>query len=327
MTIKTLDNAFDKKVYNSAAKHPLQSWEWGEARSEMGIDVLRVGVFEGDELQDVFQCTFHALPYTSLTVGYLPKSSMPTEQVLNYLREEGKKRNALFIKIEPDVQKKKFKETVPSTLRESPHPLFPKWTQVLDISKSEKDLLTEMKSKTRYNIRLAERKGVKVDEVTNDEGFQQFSKLYFETTARQKYHGHTPGYHKIVFSHLKDGISHILLASYKDEPLAAYHLFHWNDTLYYPYGGSSDKHRNLMATNLIMWEAIRLGKRLGANKFDMWGSLPQNYDRSKPWSGFTRFKEGYGTEFVEFIGSYDLVINSPLYSLFNIILSIRKKVI
>ena len=73
-----------------------------------------------------------------------------------------------------------------------------------------------------------------------------------------------------------------------------------------------------MASNLLMWEAIKLGKKLGAKKFDMWGSLGPNYDTDDPWSGFTRFKEGYGTKFVEFTGSYDLVINKNLYKLYNL---------
>ena len=72
-----------------------------------------------------------------------------------------------------------------------------------------------------------------------------------------------------------------------------------------------------MAANLLMWEAIRLGKRLGATTFDMWGSLPPDFSHDDPWAGFTRFKEGYGTKYVEFVGSYDLVISKTLYSVYN----------
>nr|MBP9691097.1 peptidoglycan bridge formation glycyltransferase FemA/FemB family protein [Candidatus Woesebacteria bacterium] len=126
-----------------------------------------------------------------------------------------------------------------------------------------------------------------------------------------------------IWNHLKDGVAHILIASYEDEPLAAYELFYFNNVLYYPYGGSSDKNRNLMASNLLMWEAIRFGKKLGATQFDMWGSMPPDYDRSSEWAGFTRFKEGYGTDFVEFIGSYDLVIEPVIYPLYNLIYKVR----
>ncbi len=73
-----------------------------------------------------------------------------------------------------------------------------------------------------------------------------------------------------------------------------------------------------MAANLIMWESARLGKKLGAQSFEMWGSLPPNYDQNHPWAGFTRFKEGYGTEFVEMVGSFDLVANPLLYKIYNV---------
>ena len=207
----------------------------------------------------------------------------------------------------------------------SPHPLFPSWTQILDLTKSEEELLKSFHSKTRYNIRLAEKKGVVIKEMSNKEGFEIFSKLYFDTCKRQKYFGHSPKYHKIIWESLKKDIAHILIAFYNNVPLASYELFYFKKTFYYPYGGTSIEYRNLMASNLLMWEAIKLGKKLGAEKFDMWGSLGPNYDPTDPWSGFTRFKEGYSTKFTEFIGSYDLITNKKLYHLYNLIYTMREQ--
>jgi lipid II:glycine glycyltransferase (peptidoglycan interpeptide bridge formation enzyme) len=176
-----------------------------------------------------------------------------------------------------------------------------------------------MHHKTRYNIRYAQKKGVKVEEESSDLGFETFAKLYFETTKRQKYFGHDRRYHQIIWDNLKQEISHILIAYFEGTPLAAYQLFKFKDTFYYVYGGTSDLHRNLMASNLLMWEAIRLGKRLGAKILDMWGSLPPDYKQSHSWAGFTRFKEGYGTEFRQFAESRDLVINKFQYFLYNLL--------
>ena len=78
-----------------------------------------------------------------------------------------------------------------------------------------------------------------------------------------------------------------------------------------------------MASNLMMWEAIKFGKRLGLKKFDMWGCLGPNQDKNNPWYGFHRFKEGYGPKLVEFVGSYDLVINKKLYFVYKIADKIR----
>lgn len=82
MTCKILDATVGKSVINDLAPHPLQSWEWGEARKKMGIEVLRFGEYEGDQLINVFQVTFHKVPYSPFTIGYLPRSIFPSEVVL-----------------------------------------------------------------------------------------------------------------------------------------------------------------------------------------------------------------------------------------------------
>jgi lipid II:glycine glycyltransferase (peptidoglycan interpeptide bridge formation enzyme) len=326
MSIKIIPDDFSNiSNYDKKAFHPLQAWEWGEARKKTGVEVVRVGQFKDDELTNVFQLTLHPIPYSKLKIGYLPRSVMPTKKVLDFLYDYGKKNNIIFIKIEPYEEISNINPPAGGQkLIKSKHPLFPKWTQTLDLNKSEDELLKSFHSKTRYNLRLAEKKGVVVKEMSNEEGFEIFSKLYFETCKRQKYFGHTPKYHQIIWDSLKKDIAHILIAFYNNIPLAAYELFYFKNTFYYPYGGTSLEYRNLMASNFLMWEAIKLGKKLGAEKFDLWGSLPQNYDVSNPWAGFTRFKEGYGTKFTEFIGSYDLVIQSTAYKLYNLSNKLRE---
>lgn len=329
MNIQILPDSVSKEEINNVAFHPMQTWQWGEARKETGVEVVRIGEFENEKLKNIFQMTLHEVPHTPWKIGYLPRSVFPSKGVIDFLHDFGKKHNLIFIKIEPYVEKNATinSKLLTNKLIESSHPLFPEWTQILDISKDEETLLKNMKSKTRYNIRLAEKKGVVVKEESNEEGFEKFIKLYFETTDRQKYYGHTKQYHKIIWDHLKNGIAHIIIAYFDGKPLSAYELFYFKNILYYPYGGSSEEHREVMASNLIMWEAIKLGKKLGATSFDMWGSLPSNYDQNASWSGFTKFKEGYGTSFLEFVGSYDLIINSLLYQGYNVAHSLRTTVL
>ncbi len=295
--------------------HPLQSLEWEKARNQMGIETKRI---------DGFLLSIHKLPLIKYKIGYLPRSSMPNKKVLEKLYQFGKNNNLIFIKIEPYEEKSSELKIKNSKLVKSPHPLFPNWTQILDLKKSEEELLKSFHQKTRYNIRLAQKKGVIVKEESNDQGFEKFIRLYFETTKRQKYLGHNYHYHKIVWENLKNKIAHILIAYYQNTPLAAYQLWYQDKILYYVYGGTSDLYRNLMASNLLMWEAIKLGKKLGGEKFDMWGSLAPDYEKNHPWAGFTRFKQGYGTKFVEMLGSYDLVINPFLYQIYNFVFKIRK---
>jgi len=344
MRIRIIDDSVDKNTYNNLAQHPLQSWQWGEARREMGIEVIRIGEYSNKKIINVYLLTLHPIPYTLFKIGYLPRSKFPPKDVLNFLYVYGKKNNVIFVKIEPYVQKgdnvilnsfqdldlkKQMLNHVQHDknrnlkIVRSPHPLFPKWTQNIDLTKSEDELLKKMHPKTRYNIRLAQKKGVVIKEMSKDEGFQIFTKLYFETCKRQKYFGHDFNYHKIVWENLRKDIAHILVAFYENRPLAAYELFYFRNIIYYPYGGTSMEFRNLMASNLLMFEVIRFGKKLGAKKFDLWGSLSPDYKENHPWAGFTRFKQGYGGSFIQLIDSFDLIINPTYYKIYNLLYILR----
>lgn len=329
MKISIIDT-YDIDAYNAVAHHPLQSWQWGEARRVMGTEIVRIGIFDdADALTNVILMTVHPLPKTPWKIGYVPRSPIPSPELTAFMQEYVTQNNIVFVKWEPDVAKTEESKGQIAALQKSfpfqrsPHQLFPDWTMELDISASEDELMQQMKSKTRYNVRLAARKGVTVSEVSTDEGFKTFSDLYFETTARQKYYGHNREYHSIVWEQLKDSLAHILIAYYEGEPLAAYELFLFNGKLYYPYGGSTARHKNVMAANLLMWEAIRFGKAHDTTIFDMWGATHPGYEGDDIYAGFTRFKEGYNAQFKEMIGSYDLITNKAVYHLYSIIHRLR----
>lgn len=326
MKIKIISDNLSVKKWEEKALHPLQSFSFGAVREKLGVKIIRWGEFDTDKLINVFQMSLHRLPF-NYQIGYLPRSVFPSINSLNFLYQYGKKNKIVFIKIEPYIFKNEIKaNNLPnfSQLKKSPHPLFPNWTQIIDLTKSEQELMKKLHHKTRYNIRLAQKKGVIVKELTNEKGFEIFTKLYFDTCQRQHYHGHDRHYHQTLWNVFQKKIAHIFIAFYQKIPLAAYQVWLYKNRAYYTYGGSSERYRNLMASNLLMWQVIRWAKKSGAQWFDLWGSLPPNYSFSHPWSGFTRFKQGYGTEFVELIGSYDLVIEPFFYSLYNLIYPIRQ---
>lgn len=324
MILKLIPDNFDPVLYNSVVNHPLQSWEWGQARQVTGIKILRVGDFIGEKLKKTYLITLHRIPFTRFNIGYIPRSDLPSKEFLEYLKKIANEFNIVFIKIEPYLEKDTNKSLVFSNLNKSPHPLFTNWTIISDLSQDKEKLLSNLKPKTRYNINLAQKKGVYIKEVSNEKGYGIFEDLYFETINRQKYKGHNRFYHRKIWDAVKNKMSHILIAYYEDIPLAAYHLFLFKNRGYYVYGGSSDKYRNLMASNLLMWESLLFAKKNGCDTFDMWGSLSKDYSNNHPWAGFTRFKEGYGGKFIEMMGSYDFVINSPVYSLYNLIYKLRE---
>lgn len=281
-------------------------------------------------LQKAFTCTFHSIPHTKYKVGYFPKGSFPSSDELFTLHALAQEKKCIFIQLEPNIVKcenlkLEFKNL---DLRPSFHPLFTKFSFILDITPSEEELLKNMHSKTRYNIRLAQKRGVYIEEDNSEKGLEQYLKLTKETTKRQGFFAHSSSYHRKLWETLPkntdtDSLTyHLFHARFKDEHKTVHTLVSWvvfvfHDTLYYPYGASSSVHREFMASNLMAFEAIRFGKKLGLKRFDMWGALGPDADPKDPWYGFHRFKEGYGATLTEFIGSYDLVENKNLYMLYK----------
>lgn len=325
----------EKEAFNKASVHPLQSWEWGEFRKATGNSVVRLGAFSGNTLTTAIPITYSHIPKTPFTIGTSPRGSALTKEMLQAVKQEGKKRNAIFIKLEPQVinnkQKTinkredfvkilKFVGAVPGKT------VFTPSTFWIDLTPDEDSLMKSFHSKTRYNIRLAQRKGVEVVEDNSDKGFEHYLKLFFETTKRQGYYMHSENYHRLMWQILhKDmvakgdtPIARLLTARYKKEILTTWIVFVWHDFLYYPYGGSSHKHRDMMSNNLMMWEAIRYGKKLGLKTFDLWGR--------EEGKGFTKFKEGYNPKVVEFVGTWDLP-TSPLYKTYTLAEKMRWKLL
>ncbi|HZJ18621.1 MAG TPA: peptidoglycan bridge formation glycyltransferase FemA/FemB family protein [Patescibacteria group bacterium] len=302
------------------SNHPLQSEEWKKFREKGNIKVVR---------ENGIQVSFHKIPKTNFTVGYFPKGLLPNKKQISILKKVGFLQKAVFIQLEPNVEKEKGLEFDYKILNLVPsfHPLFTHFNFKLDLTLSEEEILKNMHPKTRYNIRVAQRHGVRVVEDNSDKAFEEYLKLTKETTKRQSFYAHTQDYHKLMWETLKVKdekfskeklTAHLLVAKYNNRTLATWVLFVYKNILYYPYGASSTEHREVMASNLMMWEAIKYGKKIGLKEFDMWGSLGPNADPHDPWFGFHRFKQGYNPRHVEFIGSYDLIINPKLYKLYKI---------
>lgn len=333
MIVRSITSS-EAEVYNSGVSHPLQSFAWGEFRSQTGTRVERVGVFDQGKLVYAFCVTFHVIPHSSFTVGYYPKGTMPDEQVMKLLEDLGRKNNALYIKMEPDIAAAVGAPNGFAVIREflfshgcvAGKALFTPYSFQLSLLPTEDELLASMHQKTRYNINLAAKKGVQIIEDTTKAGLDEYLKLLQETTKRQGFYAHTQEYYTKMFDTIAPtGMMHIFKATLDGATLSVWIIFVFNGKLYYPYGASSREHREVMANNLLAWKVIQFGKSQGCEVFDMWGSLGPNPDQNDPWYGFHKFKEGYGGKLVEFVGSYDLVLNPPMYKIFQFVDKIRWK--
>jgi lipid II:glycine glycyltransferase (peptidoglycan interpeptide bridge formation enzyme) len=317
--------------FNSAVNHPLQTYEWGDFRKKTGAEVIRRATKNESKITDVYQITVHKTPNFPYQIGYFPKGNLPTEEILQDLKKIGGENFISFVQLEPNVLKSqvanfKFED---KTIIKSFHPLFTRFTFLLDLTKQEEDLLKNMHQKTRYNIKVAEKKGVKVEIDNSNKAFEDYIKLTKETTKRQKFYAHDEKYHRLMWETLGNKSNsefnpnklsaNIVKATYKKKTLVTYILFTFKDKLYYPYGASSDEYREVMASTKTMWEVIKWGKSLGLKTFDMWGAANVREPKTNdPYYGFHRFKQSFGAELTEFMGSFDLVINPLNYRLLHI---------
>jgi len=320
----------EKSKFNKKANHPVQSWEWGEFRKATGNKLVR---------SEFGQITLHKIPLSPYKIGVFIKGPKPTKRLISTLKNLAKKHKLIFIRFEPSTpiiirdikntnrNKISDKKKLIKTLKENSCVpggkfLFNPSTFWIDLTLSEENLLKSFHHKTRYNIKLAQRKGVKIVEDNSDKAFDKYIELTRETINRQGFHLHSEKYHRLMWQTLhkdmvkagEQPIARLLKAKYKGETITTWILFIWHNFLYYPFGSSSTKFRNVMANNLIMWEAIRYGKALGLETFDLWGR--------EPGKGFTKFKASYSPKIVEFLGTWDLV-TSPLYYPYRLAESLR----
>ena len=317
----------EKDKFDSLVTHPLQSWAWGEFRKKTGIKVIRLGSYQNKSLKEAYQIFVHPLPKLPYTILYFPKGPKPTKTILKALKKIGQKERAIMVKMEPNVKNdEKIKKFLLANGCQKGRPLFTKFTFHLDLKLKEEEILQKMKPKTRYNIRLAQRHCVEIKEDNSAQAFKTYLKLTKETMKRQGFYAHSPQYHQKMWAEMNQAkIAHLFLAKYQKETLGAYIFFIFNNVLYYPHGASSRKYKNVMPLYALFWEAIKFGKKMKCHTFDMWGSPGPKVSPKDPYFGFHRFKEGFGGELVEFLGTYDLVINPSLYFFFNIFNSLRWK--
>ena len=300
---------------NFLAGHPnahlLQTGAWGELKSAFGWKPVRV--VNGDI---GVQILFRKLPL-GFTVGYIPKSN-PDVSLLPEIDSVCKQNRAIFLKLEPDSWESEF-IIQNSSFIISKHNIQPPRTIVIDIRGTEDDLLAKMKQKTRYNIRLAGKKGVTIRAWDDVEAFH---KMMLVTGGRDGFGIHSLEYYKRAYELLQPkGLGEILVAEYEGKPLAALFVAQNGHRAYYLYGASTDEERNRMPTYLLQWEAMKWAKERGCEEYDLWGvpdedeeALEANFQKRHDglW-GVYRFKRGFGGELKRAAQAMDRVYNPLLY--------------
>jgi len=342
----THQDEWDSALGTLPEPHILQSWVWGEVKSKYGWNAEH-WIWEDNgratAAAQVLERRWPAgLPWPSSRVLYVPRGpildwSNPelASAVLSDLASLARKRQAIFIKIDPELPVTVLQvaeaEPQPSTvgarvaesLRRSNW--IPSLEQVqfrstlrLSLESGEDELLARMKSKTRYNIRLAERKGVSVRPGSEND-FDDLYAMYRETSIRDGFVIRPRAYYLDAWgTPLRAGRAKIFLADIQGRAAAALILFHFGPTAWYFYGMSRSAHRESMPTHLLQWEAIRWAKAAGIKTYDFWGA-PDRADPADPMYGVYRFKVGFGASLVETIGAWDYPVRRWVYYLYAVV--------
>jgi len=332
--------AWDAALLALPQPHILQSWAWGELKAQTGWTARRL-VWAGanthgrparDEATEIAATNAAATllvrrlhPRLPVAVAYIPKGplldwsvSRLVEDILGHIEAEARRQRAIFIKIDPDVRADTDAgQQVCATLarrgwRPSAEQIQYRNTVVNDLTPDEETLLAAMKPKWRYNIRLAERRGVVVRGSTADD-LPAFYAMYAETGGRDGFLVRPYAYYRTIWARfLADDLGHLLLAEVEGRPVAGIFLFRFGPTAWYFYGASTDQSRELMPNHALQWAAMRWAKSVGCTRYDWWGA-PGVLAESDPLWGVYRFKQGFGGEFTPGIGAWDYPISRAAY--------------
>jgi peptidoglycan pentaglycine glycine transferase (the first glycine) len=307
---------------NHSTAHLLQSSEWGQLKSAFGWEAVHL--VEGETGAQVL---FRHLPL-GFTLAYLPKGpvpeSAPNPGFWTAMDHACRARHAVFLKVEPNGWEEEGRTSTYSQygFLPSPQHIQPRNTLVIDLHGSEDYIFNCMKPKTRYNIRLAGRKGVVVHP---SDDIETFYSVMTTTGQREEFHVHSNDYYRRAYElfHPK-GMCELFVADFEGRTLACLMVFAHSRQAYYFYGASSDTERNRKATYPLQWEAIRWAHAHGCQEYDMWGIPDEATDvaeddaeaREDGLWGVYRFKRGFGGIIKHAIPAMDRIYNPLLYKLY-----------
>ncbi len=328
--------------------HVLQTWEWGQFKAHYGWETLPY-TWQDDSGQVTAAALVlqRRIPIAGmgrrLRVLYVPKGPLCDwsqvdlrRRVLRDLAELARQRGAIFIKIDPDVclgsgvpgqagfLEDPLGQALVSELRASGwrfslEQIQFRNTVLIDLTPDLDTLLAKMKQKTRYNIRLAGRKGVRV-RLGNLNDLRELYRMYAETSIRDSFVIRDEDYYLEVWStFMQAGMAEPLIAEVEGEAVAGLFVFRFAHKAWYLYGMSRQVHREKMPNHLLQWEAMQRAKASGCRLYDLWGA-PDEFDESDPLWGVYRFKEGLGGNLVQHIGAWDLPVRPLYYYLYSQIL-------
>lgn len=332
-------DAFNAFLATHAKGHILQTWEWGEVKAATGWQPIRLMIYrEGTPIAAV-SLLKRPLPGGFYSIFYSPRGPVLDIQdeeawqtLLQCVKEQAKKHRAVFWKSDPDIpegntewekayQKAGFRKVDKGPGFEG---VQPRHVFRLDISPDIETLLANCHQKTRYNIRLAGKKGVTITK-PGREALPEFYRILKETADRDKFLIRPYHYYEVFYDKLVPaGQAELFMAYWEGQAIAGTLAFVLGDKSWYIYGASSNAHRNVMPNYLIQWTMIEWAKAKGCTMYDFRG-VPGDVDESHPLYGLVKFKKGFNGVYTSFMGEYDLVYKPFVYHAYNFLEPLYQK--
>jgi lipid II:glycine glycyltransferase (peptidoglycan interpeptide bridge formation enzyme) len=319
----------------SRGGHILQSTVWGELKSRFGWRTHRIALMRNETMVAGAQILYRRLPL-GLQFAYIPRGPVvdynddnTVAALFDALYHAAKSRGAFILKIEPNIPASNFQlatfdlHSLISNLVPS-NAIQPRTTIHLDLTRDLATILAQMKPKWRYNIRLAERKGVRVREGCVDD-LPVFYRLQQITSVRDHFAIHSAAYYRAAFElFTQRDYARLFVAEYASEPLAMIFVTAFGGEAIYLYGASSNEHRERMPNHALHWAAMQWAKARGCARYDLWGLGATTDADANTAHGLYQFKQGFGGQIVQYAGGYDAVFSKWQYALFARLMALRK---
>ncbi len=310
----------------------LHSWQWGEFHISRGKKVVRRGVFEKDNLVGVYEGVVEtARRGTHLAIAGGPivdwGNHDAVESLRNDMKEQGKSLSCVFVRVRPQLEKSTeslalFREL---GFRPAPYYLSVEHAGVLDLEKSEEDILKGMRQRLRRALRKAEKNHITVETSENPDDIAEFYKIQLQTASRHDFTSFSEDFLKKQFTAFaSDGSAVLYTARYEGEILAQNFMIFYGNEASYHYGVSTELGTKLSGAPLLHMQAMRDARERGIKRYSLWGIVDED-DTTHRFYGVSVFKRGFGVDELKYVPAHDLILNPVKYSVDWVIETARRK--
>jgi len=302
----------------------LQSWAWGRFQEALGNAVYNLTNDTKTIVAQALQLKAGNQWVLSVPRGPVCSATVSDAELQTFfadIKTFARGRDCFLVRLDPAFDADKASVLMAAGANKSKRERNPKQTLTIDLTQSEELLLSAMKSKWRYNIKLAEKKGVTIRFGSSPDEAKVFWSLVEKTTDRQGFASYDLGYFQTMLSALHTGHhAAVAIAEVQGKPVAALLLGYFGQTAYYLHGASDYQQRALMAPHLLQWSAMQDAKAKGYKTYDFWGVSEQE------WPGVTRFKQGFAPDkpFTDYVGTYEMSVKRLAYMLYRLRQAIKR---